>query len=223
MLVLFGWSCTKNALEMWYWNMWMCCNFDVKTHMLGLTWKSRLRDQFYHILCISEMIGLFQTTWLQLWEEKAFLKSINANKDTICCNLDVQNICFLCFIKNTLKQKNQSSSNKWHLLNTEKLVTGYTDHFCTLWEKWKMLHVCWPCWRFTLQKRANNLIISIRQNKVLFSWNITACSPPVPISFWQYLLSWDVTFKESPWNSVDFIKPHNFLTPNFSQKEGFDT
>ena len=57
------------------------------------------------------------------------------NKDTVCNYLDVRNICFLYFIidcEDTLKKKIQSSSNKSCLLNTEKLVTGYIDHFCTL-------------------------------------------------------------------------------------------
>ena len=57
------------------------------------------------------------------------------NKDTVCCNHAVQNHLLSLFHYRLLKTpetKNQPSRNKSHLLNSEKVVTGYIDHFCTL-------------------------------------------------------------------------------------------
>ena len=146
MLVLFGWSWTKNAFEVWYWNLQMCCNFDVQTHMLGLTWASRLYDLFYHLLCIHDDKSVLDNLITTL-RRKGILKSIYVNKDTMCRNLDVKNICFLCFIifidcQTTLKQKKSPTPETNHLyVEHWRLVTGYTDHFCTHWEQWKMLRI----------------------------------------------------------------------------------
>ena len=110
--------------------------------------------------------------WWYIWTgqldynygKKRHQKSVNVNKDTVCCNLDVQNICFfVCFFiidcKNTLKQKNQSSNNKSHLLNTEKLLTGSVHS--------EKSGKCWMHPELTLQQKAD-LLISIWQNEVVF-------------------------------------------------------
>ena len=66
--------------------------FDVRTHKLGLTLAAGLCDRFYHLLCIYGDISVPDNLITTL-KRKDIKKSVNVNKDTVCCNLDDQNIC----------------------------------------------------------------------------------------------------------------------------------